>query len=117
MIERSTKIWYEIKEEVKVSLSEYVVIELIDRLCPGDRLTTQRSPFPCTASKASLAEYLGMSKAGVFRIVKRLVKRGLLVQGKGHGRYCLSPGDKWYEAIASYIKKEKENGQPKESET
>jgi len=107
MEERSTTIWYDLKEKFKLSLSEYAVLDLIYRMSPHGSKTV-RSPFPCTTSRASLAEYLGMSKAGVFRIVERLLKKGVLKKGKGDsGRSYLILGDEWEEAMFPYREKEK----------
>lgn len=108
MGDRSTVVWYDVKEKLGLSLSEYVVIELIDRLLGSSRRSSSFLFSQCETSKASLARYLGMSKSGVFRIIQRLVKKGLLLKGKGDVRHYVSLSDRWYDAIEPY--REKENG-------
>jgi len=103
---REVTIIYEVKEKLGLSLSEYVVTELFYRASGASR---RPSPFPCQASKAALAKYLGMSKSGVFRIIERLVKKGMLLKGKGIGRGYLTPADVWYKTIEVYGEKENES--------
>lgn len=104
MERRSTIIWYDVKEELELSLNEYVVMDLIERGSPGTR---GRSAFACMLSKVSMAEYLGMSKSGVFRIVERLVEKGLVLRGKKHQRDLLVT-DKWYDANNPFRIREKQ---------
>ena len=103
MEERNTVVWYDVKEKLGLSLSEYTVIELIDRALGG-----QKSILARPISKARVADYLGMEKSSVFRIVGRLVKKGLLYKGKAPHRNVLVPTDKWYDVMKPY--KEKESG-------
>jgi len=112
MVGRITVVWYEVKEKLGLSLSEYAVIELIDRLTGSSRRLPMQSTSTlfsqCETSKASLARYLGMSKSGIFRIIERLVKKGVLLKGKGDIKHYVSLADRWYDAIEPY--REKENG-------
>lgn len=108
MQERSTVVWYEVKEKLGLSLSEYAVVDLIDRLVGSARGPTSPVFSQCETSKATLARYLGMSKSGVFRIVDRLVKKGVLLKGKEDTAHYVSLADRWHDAIEPY--REKESG-------
>ena len=108
MVGRITVVWYDVKEKLGLSLSEYAVIELIDRILGSSRGPTSPLFSQCEASKASLARYLGMSKSGLFRIIQRLVKKGVLLKGKGDVKHSLQLADRWHDAIEPY--REKENG-------
>lgn len=108
MEERNTVVWYEVKEKLGLSLSEYAVIELIDRLLGSSRGPTSPLFSQCETSKATLARYLGISKSGVFRIIERLVNKGVLLKGKEDTSHYVSLAERWYDAIEPY--REKQNG-------
>lgn len=65
-----TTILHDKREELDISMLEYVVLDTIEKL--------SRPKF--RAHRKTLAEFIGMSRSGLIKAINRLVEKGLLIR-------------------------------------
>ena len=94
---RFTIVYHEARERLKLSVTEYIVLDSIHILSHANN----NYPF-CTMSKITLAKFLGIGRATVFRAIDRGLKQGLLERTPEH---FLRTTSKWRDTVVLYSKK------------
>ncbi len=89
-----TKIMHDIKEELKLSVNEYMVADSIDTLSNNPKYGW------CIMSQEKMGEFLGLSRETINKIIKRLVIKGLIE--KNESTKYVRTTQLWYDSTAIY---------------
>jgi hypothetical protein len=84
----STTIVHEARKKLNLSWTEYGTADLIWKLSPGDRW--------CDMSRENMGKEIGISHAGMCKLVDRLVEKGVVIK---NGKGGLRTTEKWYETV------------------
>ena len=89
-------IYLDARRQLKLSLTEYALVEIIDRL------SGPRSPHPgwCVASRKYLADSLGITERTVYTMLDRLDELGL-IERSGRSN-LIRPTQTWRESVGQY---------------
>lgn len=87
---RYTTILHDVREKLGISVTEYVVADSIDKL-------SNKPDFKwCTASRSTLASFVGLTDRGVIKLINRLVELKLIERNKDNK---LRTTKKWHAEI------------------
>jgi hypothetical protein len=93
-----TTINHEARVELGLSQNEYSIADSIYHLSNNPKA---KSSGWCNAKKDTLAEFIGIHKRTVIRIINDLVEAGLLIR-KGPKSTLLKTTSKWYEIVVEW---------------
>lgn len=93
---RFTIIYHPIRQELNLSINEYVVIDSVNQLSHNPN-----HPW-CTQSKEQIAKFTGISERTVYRAIQRGEETGLIERSE---RGDLRSTSKWIETVALYKQK------------
>ncbi len=91
---RYTVVLHNVREKLRLSMNDYVVIDSIHKLSHNDPKYSY-----CIMSKENLAEFLGIGRRTVFNIIQTGLEKGLLEK---NDRVDLRRTDKWLNLIELY---------------
>ena len=90
-------IYLDARKQLKLSLTEYALVEMIDRL------SGPRSPKPgwCVASRKYLAESLGITERTVYTMLDHLTEQNLLERSQSQP-HLVRTTQAWKESVGRY---------------
>lgn len=91
---RYTVVLHDVREKLRLSMNDYVVIDSIHKLSHNDP-----KYHYCIMSKENLAEFLRIARRTVFNIIQTGLEKGLLEK---NDRGDLRTTDKWVNLIELY---------------
>lgn len=93
---RFTTIYHPIREELGLSVNDYVIIDSIHQL-------SHKPNHPwCVQSKDAMSEFTGLSRSTVFRAIEEGLKKDLLEKNE---RGDLRTTEKWFTKVIIYKQK------------
>ena len=93
---RFTTIYHPIREELGLSVNDYVIIDSIHQL-------SHKPDHPwCVQSKDAMGEFTGLSRSTVFRAIEEGLNKGLLEKNE---RGDLRTTHEWYTKVMVYKQK------------